>query len=54
MKNLIVALIVIAIIGLAIYYIIHEKRKGVKCIGCPSAKNCSSKITGGCNCNKKN
>ncbi len=33
--------IIIAILGSAIGYIIMQKRKGVKCIGCPSEAKCS-------------
>ncbi len=35
MSNLVVALIILAIVGLSIGKIISEKRKGVKCVGCP-------------------
>ena len=42
-KNVIVTLILIAILGLAISYIIRQKKKGVKCIGCPSGGCCPSK-----------
>ena len=42
MTNFIVILIVIAIVGSAIAYIVKEKKKGVKCIGCPAAGNCPS------------
>lgn len=41
MKNLIVIAVIIVILGLAIGYIIKQKKKGVKCIGCPSGGNCS-------------
>ena len=41
MKNLIVIAIIIAILGLAIGYIIKQKKKGTKCIGCPSGGKCS-------------
>lgn len=41
MKNIIVIALVIVIIGLALGYIIREKKKGVKCIGCPSGGKCS-------------
>lgn len=47
MDNLIIAIILIAIIGGAIYYIYKAKKSGQKCIGCPHSKECSSK----CNCN---
>ena len=42
-------LIIIAlflIIGSAIFYIIKEKKRGTKCIGCPATGNCPMK------CNK--
>lgn len=38
MSNLIVALVIVLIIGLAVTKIIVEKRKGTKCIGCPHGK----------------
>lgn len=44
MKNLILILIVAAIVAAALVFIIREKKKGRKCIGCPHAKNCA----GGC------
>lgn len=45
MENLIVIIILAVIIGLSVWKIVSEKRKGVKCIGCPHGKSCSS------NCN---
>lgn len=38
-----IILILIIILGSSIAYIIKEKRKGVKCIGCPFAESCSKK-----------
>lgn len=46
--NLIAAAVVIAILGGAIVYIVRAKKKGVKCIGCPHAKLCGNKCSGGC------
>lgn len=43
MDNLIIILLVAAIIGIAIFYIIRSKKNGAKCVGCPYAKECSSK-----------
>ena len=40
MKNIIVILIIALILALAIFYIVREKKKGAKCIGCPSANTC--------------
>lgn len=41
MADFMVAGIVLMIIGAAVIYIIKEKKKGVKCIGCPAAGKCS-------------
>jgi len=50
MSNIIVILVIVAIIGAAIAKIIIEKKKGVKCIGCPSGG--TSKNNCGCNTSK--
>jgi len=42
MTNIIVAFTILFIIGLSIYKIVLDKRKGVKCVGCPSSGGCSS------------
>ncbi|MBQ3061526.1 MAG: FeoB-associated Cys-rich membrane protein [Lachnospiraceae bacterium] len=42
MENLIVSIILIVILGTAIGYIIKEKKKGTRCIGCPAAGNCKN------------
>lgn len=47
--NVIVTLILVAIVGGIIAYIVREKKRGVKCIGCPYAKQCG----GGCSGHKK-
>ncbi len=44
MTDIIVIAIVIVVIGLAAGYVIRQKKRGVKCIGCPDCKNCQ----GGC------
>ena len=44
MTDLIVIAIVVVVIGLAAGYVIRQKKRGVKCIGCPGSKNCQ----GGC------
>ncbi|MGN8913897.1 FeoB-associated Cys-rich membrane protein [Anaerofustis butyriciformans] len=43
MINIIVTAVILLIIGLACTYIIKEKKKGTRCIGCPSAGSCQSK-----------
>jgi len=53
MVNLILILVLAAIIGGAGLYIYKAKKRGVKCIGCPSAKTCGGKCSGcsgGCSC----
>jgi len=51
MENYIAIGVILLIVGLATWYIIREKKKGKKCIGCPegccpSKQNCS----GSCSC----
>ena len=54
MENLIVTGILLVLVGAACFYIRKEKKKGTRCIGCPSAGCCSAKcganITESCNC----
>ncbi len=38
--TVIALLAVIAIVFLAVRYIVKQKKKGVKCIGCPYADSC--------------
>ena len=49
MVDIIASVIVIAIIGGAVAYIIKSKKSGQKCIGCPHSKTCGGK---NCGCNK--
>ena len=46
MQNLLVIAIVALILGSAIFYIRKEKKKGVKCIGCPDSATCSGSCAG--------
>lgn len=52
MADLIVIGIVLLIVGAAVTYIIKEKKKGVKCIGCPAAGTCGkmNQKDSGCGC----
>jgi hypothetical protein len=50
MADFIAIVIIVMILGLAIRYIYKEKKKGVHCIGCPSAGACH-KAT--CSCKDK-
>ena len=40
MTDLIVIGILIIVIGASVVYIVKEKKRGIKCIGCPHAGNC--------------
>ena len=40
--------IIILLIGGAIFYIVSEKKKGKKCVGCPYADSCGKN----CTCNR--
>lgn len=40
MANFVVILVIASIVGVAMAYIVKEKKKGTKCIGCPSAGTC--------------
>ena len=40
MKDIIIILALVVIIGSGIFYIRREKKRGSKCIGCPYAKQC--------------
>ena len=48
MADLIVIAIVAVIVGAAACYIYKAKKRGVKCIGCPAAKN--GTCGGNCGC----
>lgn len=48
MTDIIIILVLVAIVGAAITKIVIEKKRGAKCIGCPS----SGKSSCGCNTNK--
>ena len=46
MKNAILILIILLILGSALFYIRMRKKKGVKCIGCPSGGVCGQACPG--------
>ena len=45
MENIIVAVILLAIIVGIIIYLVRQKKKGVKCVGCPYGGKCSGNCT---------
>ena len=46
MANLMVLIILILIVGAAIAFIIREKKRGVRCVGCPAAGTCANSCSG--------
>ena len=46
MADIIIVAILLVVVGAAIAYIVKEKKRGVKCIGCPSAGTCHKKSCG--------
>ncbi len=58
MESFIVGLIIVAIVGAAVAYIVKEKKKGTRCIGCPMAGTCASgkkcSGSGDCGCSSYN
>ena len=38
--DIIVSVILVAILGGAIFYIVRSKKRGDVCVGCPHAKQC--------------
>ena len=41
MTDIIVIAVVVLLAGAALGYMIRARKRGVKCIGCPSGGNCS-------------
>lgn len=48
MIDLLLCIVLAAIAGGIIAYLVHEKKKGVTCVGCPYAKECAKKRNGTC------
>lgn len=49
--DIFIGIIIFVLLRRAISYIVKQKQKGVKCIGCPYADDCASKNKGtDCNC----
>ncbi len=48
MENVILIFVLGVILGGAIVYIVRAKKRGVKCIGCPSGGTCGQKKGGSC------
>jgi len=48
MESVIAAVIVVAILALAVWYIYKAKKSGKKCVGCPDGGSCSGSCSCGC------
>ena len=48
MENVVVVLILLAIAGGIIWYLIRAKKRGQNCIGCPYSKQCKKNCNGNC------
>ena len=46
--DILILLVIAAIAGIAIRYVIKSKKSGKKCVGCPHAQECAK----GCTCKK--
>ncbi len=53
MVDFIIVLIILLIVGVAVAYIVREKKRGVKCVGCPSGGICPHSAKGKCHCSKE-
>ena len=52
--DIVAVVLICLILGGALFYIIKEKRKGAKCIGCPYAKSCGKSCSESkCSCKSK-
>lgn len=49
-QTIFLIIIIVALIAGAVFYIKKAAKAGVKCVGCPYAKNCGSKT---CSCESK-
>lgn len=47
MADIVIVVLLLIIIGGIVLYLWREKKRGVKCIGCPYAKQCAGKCSGG-------
>lgn len=45
-ETIITIAIIVLIVGAAGFYVYRQKKKGVKCIGCPDSKTCSGNCSG--------
>ena len=53
MVNILAGLALLAVVGSAAGYVLHAKKKGRRCIGCPHAAGCPHAKCGGCGLNNQ-
>ena len=56
MVNFVLVLVIVVIVGSAIAYIRKEKKRGVRCVGCPDSGTCGGNCSGcgsDCSCDDK-
>ncbi len=46
MTDIIIIVVLVLILGAALTYMRKEKKRGVKCIGCPDAEACAKRRNG--------
>ena len=52
LTDIIAIAVIAAVMGIAVTYIVRQKKKGATCIGCPYAESCAKKAKeGNCSCN---
>lgn len=53
MDTIIAVAVIVAIVGLAAFYVYRAKKSGKKCIGCPYGESCAKNSQGcGCGCSE--
>ncbi|MBE6796564.1 MAG: FeoB-associated Cys-rich membrane protein [Ruminococcaceae bacterium] len=52
--NFLLVAVLVVVVLIAALYIIKQKKKGAKCIGCPYAGECASKNNCSCGCQTDN
>lgn len=54
MADFLIILVIAVIVGASLLYIRKEKKRGVRCIGCPAAGTCGKQKQGGCGSDAQN
>ena len=46
MADILIVVVVLGIVGAAVWYIRREKKRGVRCVGCPDGGTCAGHCSG--------